>query len=94
MREILVERKFPLQAIRFFASGRSAGRKIVFKGCEVVVENADSADFSGIDIALFSAGATTSRVLASKVAAAGAIVVDNSSAFRSRSSSVKSIPAR
>ena len=65
-----------------FASSRSVGRKIAFMGREVTVEDAESADFSGIDIAFFSAGAPTSRALVPKVAAAGAIVVDNSSAFR------------
>jgi aspartate-semialdehyde dehydrogenase len=82
MRSILVERSFPTSSIRFFASPRSAGRKIAFAGREVTVEAPGTADFKGMDIALFSAGATTSRALAPKVAAAGAIIVDNSSAFR------------
>ncbi len=82
MRAILEERKFPADEVRLFASARSAGRKIMFAGKEVVVEDADTADFAGVDIAIFSAGASTSKVLAPKVAAAGAIVVDNSSAWR------------
>jgi aspartate-semialdehyde dehydrogenase len=82
MRSILIERKFPASSVRFFASAKSAGRKIGFAGRDVIVEDAETANFKGIDIALFSAGATTSRALAPRVAAAGAIVVDNSSAFR------------
>ena len=68
--------------IRFFASARSAGRTLPWQGADVPVEDAATADWSGIDIALFSAGATTSRAIAEKVAAAGATVVDNSSAWR------------
>jgi aspartate-semialdehyde dehydrogenase len=82
MRSILEERKFPLDDVRFFASARSAGRKLEFMGREVVVEDADTADYAGVDIAIFSAGATTSRALAPKVAEAGAVVIDNSSAWR------------
>jgi aspartate-semialdehyde dehydrogenase len=82
MREVLAERKFPVRDIRFFASARSAGRTLPWQGTEVTVEDAATADFAGLDIALFSAGATTSRAIAEKVAAAGATVVDNSSAWR------------
>ena len=82
MRQILEERDFPVDEIRFFASARSAGTVLPFAGREIVVEDAATADPSGLDIALFSAGATTSRALAPKFAAAGVIVVDNSSAFR------------
>ncbi|MET0930757.1 MAG: aspartate-semialdehyde dehydrogenase [Aeromicrobium sp.] len=82
MRSILEERNFPADRVRFFASARSAGKTLPFRGEEVVVEDADTADLSGIDIALFSAGATTSRAQAPRFAAAGAVVVDNSSAFR------------
>jgi aspartate-semialdehyde dehydrogenase len=82
MREVLAEREFPVGDIRFFASARSAGRTLPWHGADVPVEDAASADWSGIDIALFSAGATTSRAIAEKVAAAGATVVDNSSAWR------------
>ena len=82
MREILEQRNFPATSVRFFASSRSAGKKLPWKGGEIVVEDADTADFSEIDIAIFSAGATTSKALAPKVAAQGAVVVDNSSAWR------------
>ena len=73
---------FPVGRLRFFASARSAGTVLPFAGREVVVEDAATADPSGLDIALFSAGATTSRALAQKFVDAGVIVVDNSSAFR------------
>jgi aspartate-semialdehyde dehydrogenase len=82
MREVLAEREFPVGDIRFFASARSAGRTLPWHGADVPVEDAATADWSGIDIALFSAGATTSRAIAEKVAATGATVVDNSSAWR------------
>jgi aspartate-semialdehyde dehydrogenase len=82
MRAILEERNFPVDEIRFFASARSAGSTLPWKGGEVVVEDASVADPSGLDVALFSAGATSSKELAPKFAAAGAIVVDNSSAWR------------
>ena len=82
MRSILAERNFPADDVRFFASARSAGKKLPWKGGEIEVEDAETADYRGIDIALFSAGASTSRALAPKVAAAGAIVIDNSSAWR------------
>jgi len=82
VREILVERKFPIAEIRFFASERSAGKVLEFDGREVVVEDAATADPSGLDIAIFSAGATMSRVQAPRFAAAGVVVVDNSSAWR------------
>jgi aspartate-semialdehyde dehydrogenase len=68
--------------VRFFASARSEGKKLTFRGQEIEVENSETADPSGLDIALFSAGATMSRVQAPRFAAAGAIVVDNSSAWR------------
>jgi aspartate-semialdehyde dehydrogenase len=82
MRNILEERSFPADRVRFFASARSAGKTLLFRGEEIVVEDAETADLSGIDIALFSAGATTSRVQVPRFAAAGAVVIDNSSAFR------------
>jgi aspartate-semialdehyde dehydrogenase len=82
MRRILLERGFPVADVRFFASARSAGTTIVWGDREVVVEDAETADPSGLDIALFSAGASTSRVQAPRFAAAGAVVVDNSSAWR------------
>jgi aspartate-semialdehyde dehydrogenase len=82
MRAILEERNFPVDEIRFFASSRSAGTTLPWKGTEITVEDAATADPSGLDVALFSAGATSSKELAPKFAAAGAIVIDNSSAWR------------
>jgi aspartate-semialdehyde dehydrogenase len=82
MRTLLEERDFPITSVRFFASSRSAGTTLPFKGEDVVVEDSATADFSGIDIALFSNGGAASKELAPKVAAAGATVVDNSSAWR------------
>jgi aspartate-semialdehyde dehydrogenase len=82
MRTLLAERGFPVDDIRFFASARSAGTTLPWAGGEVTVEDSATADFSGIDIALFSNGGAASRELAPKVAAAGAVVVDNSSAWR------------
>ena len=82
MRTLLEERNFPADTVRFFASARSAGKKLPFRGEEIVVEDASTADLSGIDIALFSAGATLSREQAPRFAEAGAVVIDNSSAFR------------
>jgi len=82
MRRLLEERNFPVDEIRFFASARSAGTRLPWRGGEITVEDAESADPSGLDIALFSAGATSSRAYSPKFAAAGATVIDNSSAFR------------
>ncbi len=82
MRQILEERDFPVEEIRFFASARSAGTVLPYAGRQVTVEDASTADPSGLDIALFSAGATTSRALVPRFVEAGVIVVDNSSAFR------------
>ncbi|HVK36409.1 MAG TPA: aspartate-semialdehyde dehydrogenase [Microlunatus sp.] len=82
MRTLLAERSFPVTDIRFFASARSAGLKLDFAGAEITVEDTDTADFSGLDVALFSNGKTASLAAAPKVAAAGAIVIDNSSAWR------------
>ena len=82
MQSILAERGFPVGDLRLFASARSAGRRVVWEGREITVEKADGADYAGLDVALFSAGATVSRRLAERVAAAGATVVDNSSAWR------------
>ncbi|MCV7168795.1 aspartate-semialdehyde dehydrogenase [Mycobacterium manitobense] len=82
MRTLLEERDFPATSVRFFASARSQGKKLPFRGQEIEVEDAETADPSGIDIALFSAGATMSRVQAPRFAAAGAVVIDNSSAWR------------
>jgi aspartate-semialdehyde dehydrogenase len=82
MRSILEERNFPVDEIRYFASARSAGSTLKWKGRDIVVEDAATADPSGLDVALFSAGASSSKELAPKFAAAGCIVVDNSSAWR------------
>lgn len=82
MRELLAERSFPVASLRLFASARSAGATLPWNGGEIVVEDASTADYSGLDVVFFSAGGSTSRALAPKVAAAGAIVIDNSSAWR------------
>jgi aspartate-semialdehyde dehydrogenase len=82
MLRILEERDFPVEELRLFASARSAGRTITWKGEALAVEDAEAASYDGLDLALFSAGATASRALAPRVAAAGATVVDNSSAWR------------
>lgn len=82
MRRLLEERDFPVAEIRFFASARSAGTTLPWKGAEVVVEDAATADPTGLDIALFSAGGATSKAQAPRFAAAGVTVIDNSSAWR------------
>ncbi len=82
MRRLLEERNYPVDQIRYFASSRSAGTKLPWKDTEVVVEDIATADFAGLDVALFSAGGSTSKQYAEKVAAAGATVIDNSSAWR------------
>ena len=82
MRRLLAERNYPVDEIRYFASARSAGRKLPWQDGEVVVEDIATASFEGLDVALFSAGGGTSKQYAEKVAAAGATVVDNSSAWR------------
>jgi len=82
MLSVLAERQFPVDELRVFASSRSAGRPLRFGDREVVVEDAATADYTGLDIVLMSAGGTTSRQLAPAVAASGAVVVDNSSAWR------------
>jgi aspartate-semialdehyde dehydrogenase len=82
MRTLLDERDFPVAEIRFFATARSAGTTLPFRGVEIVVEDVETADPTGLDIALFSAGATGARAHAPRFAAAGALVIDNSSAWR------------
>jgi aspartate-semialdehyde dehydrogenase len=82
MREILAERNFPLGELRFFASARSAGSTLPWAGGEITVEDAATADPTGLDIAIFSAGATTSKAQAPRFAEAGVTVIDNSSAWR------------
>ena len=83
MRKLLAERNFPVAEMRYFASSRSAGKTLPWRGEEIVIEDAETADPTGLDIALFSAGATMSRIHAPRFAAAGVTVIDNSSAFRS-----------
>ena len=82
MRTLLEERNVDVDDVRFFASARSAGKALPFRGKDVVVEDVATADLSGIDVAVFSAGGGTSLEYAPKFAAAGAVVVDNSSAWR------------
>ncbi|MGR8010535.1 aspartate-semialdehyde dehydrogenase [Streptomyces hypolithicus] len=82
MRRILAERNFPADELRLFASARSAGSTIEWQGRDITVEDASAADYSGLDIVLFSAGGATSKALAEKVASQGAVVIDNSSAWR------------
>ncbi|MBN1508456.1 MAG: aspartate-semialdehyde dehydrogenase [Sedimentisphaerales bacterium] len=79
---ILEQRNFPFSTLRVLASSRSAGKKVPFKGKEYTVEELTQNSFQGVDIALFSAGASRSREFASAAVKAGAVVVDNSSAFR------------
>ncbi|MAI90730.1 aspartate-semialdehyde dehydrogenase [Ponticaulis sp.] len=83
MREILAERDFPVGELRLFASAKSAGKEIEWKGRTIIIEDANTADFAGLDLVFFSAGGSTSRALAPKVVEAGAVVIDNSSAYRS-----------
>jgi aspartate-semialdehyde dehydrogenase len=82
LRSILAERRFPVESMRYLASVRSAGTTLPWADTEVVVEDAETADLSGIDLALCSAPASLSRTLAPRLAAAGATVIDNSSAWR------------
>lgn len=82
MRRILAERKFPVAELRLFASARSAGSTLAYEGTDITVEDASTADYTGLDIVLFSAGGATSKALAEKVASQGAVVIDNSSAWR------------
>ncbi|MEU1418485.1 aspartate-semialdehyde dehydrogenase [Kitasatospora sp. NPDC005751] len=88
VREILAERAGlpggvgPVEQLRLFASARSAGRTLPWQGTDITVEDAATADYTGLDIVIFSAGGSTSRELAPKAAAAGAVVIDNSSAWR------------
>jgi aspartate-semialdehyde dehydrogenase len=82
MRSILAEGKLPIDELRLFASARSAGRRLLWNGAELVVEDAAIADYSGLDVCLFSAGGATSKAIAAHVAQQGPIVIDNSSAWR------------
>ena len=82
VRLLLAERDFPVAEIRYFASARSAGTTLSWRGTDVVVEDAATADPTGLDIAIFSAGASTSKAQAPRFAAAGVLVIDNSSGWR------------
>ena len=82
IRDLLIERDFPVAGIRFFASARSAGSTLPWRDGEIEVEDAATADPSDVDIALFSIGGSASKVIAPRFADAGAIVIDNSSAWR------------
>ncbi len=82
MRKVLEERNFPINNIKFLASARSAGKKIQFCGEEYTVEEVKPESFEGVDIALFSAGGSTSKQWAPIAVEKGAVVVDNSSAWR------------
>ena len=82
MLAILAQRSFPIGELRLFASARSAGKAIVFAGRPITIEDAALADYSGLDVVLMSAGASTSRALSEKIGAQGPVVIDNSSAFR------------
>ncbi|HZG82242.1 MAG TPA: aspartate-semialdehyde dehydrogenase [Brevibacillus sp.] len=82
MIRILEERNFPIKQLKLLASGRSAGKTVMFKGQEVVLEEATPESFAGIDYALFSAGGSVSKELAHHAVRHGAVVIDNTSAFR------------
>jgi aspartate-semialdehyde dehydrogenase len=82
MIETLEKRNFPVKALRLFASERSVGKKLKFKGTDIAVELLKADVFKGIDFALFSAGASRSKEFAHGAAKQGAVVIDNSSAFR------------
>ena len=82
MRAVLAERQFPTTELRLFASARSAGRRLPWAGGEIDVEDAATADYTGLDVVLMSAGGSTSKALAEKIASAGPVVIDNSSAWR------------
>lgn len=85
MRKILESRSFPVKEIRYMASSRSEGKILKWKDKDIKVEDLEKADFSGVDIALFSAGGGRSKKYAPLAASAGAVVIDNSSAFRMNS---------
>lgn len=82
MISVLEQRNFPVERLVPLASSRSAGSRVSFRGKQIVVQELDGFDFSGIDIALFSAGASVSREYAPRAAAAGCVVIDNTSEFR------------
>jgi aspartate-semialdehyde dehydrogenase len=78
----LEQRNFPLGKLKLLASARSAGKRMTFRGEEITIEELTHDSFKGVDIALFSAGGDISREFGPSAAAAGAVVIDNSSAFR------------
>jgi aspartate-semialdehyde dehydrogenase len=82
MRQLLAERKFPIDELRYFASARSAGRTLPWGDGEIVVEDASTADCSGLDVALFSMGKYAAKELGESIAASGPVVIDNSNAWR------------
>jgi aspartate-semialdehyde dehydrogenase len=82
MRRLLDERDFPVEEVRYFASARSAGRTLPWRGTDVTVEDSEGADYSTLDVVLASAGATASKAMSESIAASGPVVIDNSSAFR------------
>lgn len=82
MMKVLSERRFPVGSIRLFASERSAGKKMTFEGEEVTLENADGADFSGLDLVLGAVSSDTAKKFAPRIVSSGAVFIDNSSAFR------------
>src|SRR5882672_2150525 len=82
MIRMLEDRKFPIKSLRLLASERSSGRNLKFKGADVKVELLDSESISGLDIAIFSAGAAVSKEFAPLFAKKGTFVIDNSSAWR------------
>ena len=82
MRKVLEQRGFPAEEVRYYASARSAGTTLPWQGQEVTVEDVATADLSGLDIVLMSAGGATSRATAEAIAASGPVVIDNSSAWR------------
>ena len=88
VRRLLVERDFPISDIRFFASERSAGTTLPFRGEDIVVEDAATADPTGLDVAIFSAGATMSKVQAPRFAAAPRIQCRGAASFRQPASEV------
>ena len=81
---LLASRNFPISELKLFASPQSAGKKLQFRGVDIDVEVVEERSFDGIDIVLASAGGATSKALAPQVVAAGAVMIDNSSAFRMR----------
>ena len=82
MLEVLAERQFPVGKVHALASERSVGKTLDFGGKQLTVENLDTFDFSEVQLGIFSPGASVSKIYAPKAAAAGCVVVDNTSQFR------------